>query len=403
MTKKEVAIIGGGPAGLMAAERIAMAGHAVTVFERKPTPARKFLMAGRGGLNLTHSEDMAAFVQRYGAAAPQMAPLVGAFTPQDLRDWCEGLDQKTFIGSSGRVFPEAMKASPLLRAWRARLQDLGVELKLSHDWRGWAENGDLAIADGSGQMLYLKPDATVLALGGASWPRLGSDGGWVDVLRGRGVAVADLTPANSGFSIAWSDYLRERFAGAPLKPVALCHDGKRVQGEAMIAQGGIEGGAVYALSAPIRDAIAKEGQTTVTLDLRPNVPVAEIAARLSRPRQAKSFANFLRRDLNLSPLAISLLHESGEDIRAWPPERLAAHIKAVPLVLSGVPPIDRAISSAGGVLWREVDEGLMLRRLPGVFIAGEMLDWEAPTGGYLLQGCFATAVAAAKGAIKWLE
>ena len=402
-----IIIIGGGPAGLMAAEVIARetgGAYPVIVCERKQTPARKFLMAGRGGLNLTHSEEMPRFLARYGEAAPQIKPMLDAFTPQDLRQWCEGLGQETFVGSSGRVFPRAMKASPLLRAWRQRLADLGVELRVNCDWQGWGDDGQLLFAtpDGAWQVM---PAATLLALGGASWAKLGSDGGWAGLLQARGVGIAPFAPANSGFLCPWSQAFGEKFAGQPLKPVALSFGGRRVQGEAMITRSGIEGGAVYALSALLRDAVMQSGEALLSVDVKPDTDAASLAAKLSRPRQAQSFANFLRREINLSPLALGLLYETGgeTDVRALSPKDLALRLKALPLRLTGLPPIDRASATAGGVRFAAVTDDLMLRRLPGVFVAGEMLDWEAPTGGYLLQGTFASAVRAAKGMLKHLQ
>lgn len=402
-----VIIIGGGPAGLMAAEVIARetrGAYPVIVCERKQTPARKFLMAGRGGLNLTHSEEMPRFLSRYGAAAAQVGPLVEAFTPQDLRAWCEGLGQETFVGSSGRVFPRAMKASPLLRAWRQRLAEQGVELRVNCDWQGWDDGGRLVFAMPEGPW-HVMPSATLLALGGASWAKLGSDGGWADILRGRGVGLTPFAPANSGFLCNWSQAFAAKFSGTPLKPVALSFRGRRVQGEAMITAAGIEGGAVYALSAALRDAVLQEGGATLSVDVKPDTDAAALAAKLSRPRQAQSFANFLRREINLSPPALGLLYETAGDVdvRALSPQDLALRLKSLPLRLTGLPPIDRAISTAGGVRFDAVDDHLMLRQVPGVFVAGEMLDWEAPTGGYLLQATFASAVRAAQGMLAYLR
>ncbi len=407
--KKQIVIIGGGPAGLMAAEYLARhfgARAAVTVYERKPTPARKFLMAGRGGLNITHSEGMAAFLPRYGAARDWLAPLIAAFTPDDLRAWCAGLGQETFVGSSGRVFPQAMKASPLLRAWRYRLDELNVHVRMEHDWRGFAPDGAVLIHDlKHGRDHVVTADAVLLALGGASWPKLGSDGSWVEILSARGVDIAPLLPANAGFAVPWSPYLREKFAGQPLKPVTLSHAGVQVQGEAMMTQTGIEGGAVYALSAVLRESVLREGSAILLADLRPNMSVADLAQRVSAPRNGLSFGNFLRRAVNLSPLAVALLHETcgGDNLQALSPRALAERIKAVPLRLEGMMPIDRAISSAGGIRRTALDADLMVSSLPGVFAAGEMIDWEAPTGGYLLQASFATGVAAAAGMIRYLE
>ncbi|MDO8380402.1 TIGR03862 family flavoprotein [Phenylobacterium sp.] len=384
-----IAVIGGGPAGLMAAEVLSRAGRAVTVYERMPSPGRKFLMAGRGGLNLTHSEDFRAFVGRYGPAAEHLRPLLEAFAPADLTAWAEDLGQPTFVGSSGRVFPRSLKASPLLRAWLARLDRQGVSFRTRMDWRGWNAAGDLVFAGGE----TARPAATVLALGGASWARLGSDGAWAQTLAAQGVALAPFEPANVGFTVDWSPMFRERFAGQPLKAIALSHGRRTLRGEAVVAEYGIEGGAVYALSADLRAAIAQAGSATVEIDLRPGLSHEQLAARLDRPRDAQSTATFLRKAANLSPLEISLLREAhGVAL----PADLASAIKRVPIRLTGTQGLARAISTAGGVRFDAVDEDLMLKARPGVYVAGEMLDWEAPTGGYLLQACFATGVAAAR-------
>lgn len=394
-----VAVIGGGPAGLMAAETLASAGAKVTVYERMPTFGRKFLMAGRGGLNLTHSEDLDAFKARYGGAEGRVAPLLDIFPPSALVEWANGLGQQTFTGSSGRVFPKAMKASPLLRAWLARLEGLGVTQNTRHDWLGWDGAGALRFRTPGGEVTQA-PDATVLALGGASWARLGSDGGWAGLLADKGVSLAPFKPSNGGFTVAWSNVFRDRFAGQPLKSVALTLGDRTVKGDAMIAGYGIEGGAVYALSAALRDAIAAEGSATLTVDLRPAMTRQQLTGRLHRGEKGQSVATRLRKLVNLSPLETNLLREGhGVDL-PLDPGALATKIKAVPIALTGTAPIDRAISTAGGVAFEAVDEDLRLKALPGVFVAGEMLDWEAPTGGYLLQACFATGVAAAKGVLK---
>jgi uncharacterized flavoprotein (TIGR03862 family) len=395
------AIIGGGPAGLMAAEVLGRAGVGVTVYDRMPSVGRKLLMAGRGGLNLTHAEDFERFVTRYAQAEPRLRPLLEAFAPADLRAWCEGLGQETFVGSSGRVFPRAFKASPLLRAWLGRLESLNVRFALRHRWQGWDESGQLVFADASGQHVTAKPDATVLALGGASWPRLGSDGSWVDLLSRRGLKVAPLRPANMGFTLPWSAFMR-RFEGEPLKRIALSFEGATVRGEAIVTADGIEGGAVYALSARLREAIEGQGSATLHLDLRPDLTGESLARRLAAPRKGQSASTFLRKAVGLSPVGIALLREASPALPAEP-EALAGLIKAVPLTLTGTKSLDRAISSAGGIPLSEIDEHLMLRRLPGVFAAGEMLDWEAPTGGYLLQATFATGLAAARGVLASLR
>lgn len=401
-TPPTVAVIGGGPAGLMAAEVLAQGGAEVTVHEKMPTVGRKFLMAGRGGLNLTHSEDLQGFKARYGGAEAQVAPRLDAFTPEQLVAWADGLGQETFIGSSGRVFPKAMKASPLLRAWLARLEGLGVTLSTRHEWLGWDAEGALRFRTPEGEITQA-PDATVLALGGASWARLGSDGGWAGLLAEKGVGLSPFQPSNSGFTVAWSDIFRDRFAGQPLKGVGLTFGDRTAKGDAMIAGYGIEGGAVYALSAALRDAVSADGSATLQVDLRPAMTRQQLTARLHRGEKGQSVATRLRKLVNLSPLETNLLREGhGVDL-PLDPGALATRIKAVPLTLTGTAPIDRAISTAGGVPFDALDEGLMLKALPGVFAAGEMLDWEAPTGGYLLQACFATGVAAANGVLKRLD
>lgn len=389
-----VAVIGGGPAGLMAAEVIAAGGARVRLFERMPSIGRKLLMAGRGGLNITHSEPLDAFKARYGEAADWLAPFIDAFPPAALRDWCQGLGQQTFIGSSGRVFPEVMKASPLLRAWLARLNNLGVEIVTRAEWTGWDEHGAIRFRDGQRQ----KADAVLLALGGASWPRLGADGGWTALLPG--IAIVPLRPANCGFQVNWSDIFRQRHAGAPLKRIALSFGGSSRRGEAVITAAGIEGGAIYALSAKLREAIARDGAAVLKLDLRPDLEARELARLVAEPRRGASLANFLRKRIGLAPVAIGLVQEALHGDNAGQP--LDTLIKSLPLRLTAPFGIDRAISTAGGIARDEVDAALMLRQQPGVFVAGEMLDWEAPTGGYLLQACMATGFAAGHGILAWL-
>ena len=396
----DVAVVGGGPAGLMAAEALSGAGLSVAVYERMPTLGRKFLMAGRGGLNLTHSEDFQRFAGRYGAASGRLRPMLEAFTPADLVAWAEGLGQATFVGSSGRVFPTALKASPLLRAWIARLEGRGVALNLRSTWTGWTATGDLAFDTPDGPRV-VRPRATILALGGASWARLGSDGGWAPWLAARGVAVAPFRPANVGFTVAWTQVFRERFAGSPLKNVALGFDGQVSRGDALAAGYGLEGGAVYALSARLRDAIQARGAATLAIDLRPDIPLIQLAARLAKPRGGQSLSSWLRKAAHLSPVEIGLLREAHGLALPIAPDALAAAIKAAPIVLTGTQGLERAISSAGGLSFEALD-GLELKAAPGVFVAGEMLDWEAPTGGYLLQACFATGVAAARAVIARL-
>ena len=400
-TSRTAAVVGGGPAGLMAAEMLSAAGVAVTVYDRMPSVGRKFLMAGRGGLNLTHSEPLEGFLSRYGAAQARLQPLVEAFTPADLIAWAHGLGQQTHVGSSGRVFPTSHKASPLLRAWLGRLQAQGVAIRSRHDWLGWDADGALRLRTPDGETT-ITPDATVLALGGASWPKLGSTGDWTDILAKTSVAVTPLRAANVGFDAAWSDVFRDRFHGQPLKNVGVSFDGQAARGDAMVTREGLEGGAVYALSAPLRDAIGAAGSATLEIDLRPDQSVGQLTARLAIPRGGQSMTNFLRKAAHLSPVEINLLREAHGVELALTAGGLARAIKAVPIRLTGVRPIDRAISTAGGVGLAEVDDDLMLRVRPGVFVAGEMLDWEAPTGGYLLQATFATGVAAAKGALKRL-
>jgi uncharacterized flavoprotein (TIGR03862 family) len=403
---QHVAVIGAGPAGLMAAEVLAQGGAYVTVYDAMPSAGRKFLMAGRGGLNLTHSEPLPQFLARYRAATPHLKAAIEAFSPQALRDWSEALGQETFVGSSGRVFPKAFKASPLLRAWLRRLDSMGVRLALRHRWTGWDGQGGLRFETLEGPKI-VEAGATVLALGGASWPRLGSDGAWAETLAARGVNVSPLRPANSGFTVAWSDIFRDRFEGQPLKGVALDFGAHSVRGEAVVTRAGIEGGAVYALSAELREALLRDGMATLNIALRPDTEIGELTKKLSAARGKQSFANFLRKAANLSPVAIGLLQEaakaSGMPLALLSPADLARLIQAVPVQLDGVSPIARAISTAGGIAFDELDDAFMLRRLPGVFAAGEMLDWEAPTGGYLLQASFATGAAAGRGALKWLQ
>jgi hypothetical protein len=403
LSEPDVAIIGAGPAGLIAAERLAQAGHRVALYERMPSPARKLLLAGRGGLNLTHSEPLDGFLDRYGEARLWLEPAIRAFPPEALREWADGLGAQSFVGSSGRVFPKAMKASPLLRAWLARLDGLGVGLHSGRLWTGWDDSGALRFANRDGTVETLRPAATLLALGGASWPRLGSDGGWQAALAEKGVAIAPLRPANAGFSVDWSPVMRERFAGQPLKRIALSFAGQRVRGEAMIDTDGIEGGAIYALSGLLREAIARDGHAELAVDLRPDLDEAALAARLERRRAGETLSNHLRKAAGLAPVAIAVLREAAGGPLPAEPEDLARLIKAAPLRLTGTAPIARAISTAGGILAEEIDAGFMLKRLPGVFVAGEMLDWEAPTGGYLLQACFATGVAAAEGIERLLN
>jgi uncharacterized flavoprotein (TIGR03862 family) len=389
----------------MAAEVLAGGGANVAVYERMPSLGRKFLLAGRGGLNLTHSEALEPFLARYGRAAPWLRSAVEALPPHALRAWSAALGQETFVGSSGRVFPRAMKASPLLRAWLARLREQGVEFNVRHQWRGWDERGALMFDAPDGDV-RVEADAAVLALGGASWPKLGSDGGWQDLLRARGVVIAPLAPSNNGFIVKWSEIFAERFAGQPLKGIGLRFGDSRLRGEAMITRTGIEGSAVYALSAPLRDAIALRGEATLAIDLRPDVAEDALAKQLSAPRGKQSMSSFLRKTARLAPPAIGLVNEQAisqhVSLAEMPAEDLARTIKHIELRLIATAPIERAISTAGGIEFSELDDQFMLRKLPGTFAAGEMLDWEAPTGGYLLQACFSTGAAAGRGALAWL-
>lgn len=397
--EKVVHVIGAGPAGLMAAERLARAGVRVVVHDAMPSVGRKLLMAGRGGLNLTHSEGIEAFTTRYREAAGPAATWLERFSPTHLIGWAEGLGQAVFTGSSGRVFPRAMKASPLLRAWLVRLAELGVEVRTRSRWSG-RRDGGFVFATPNGERIE-RPDAMVLALGGASWPRLGSDGAWREGLIADGVEVAPFRPSNVGFDLAWTEIFAERFAGHPLKPIALSHQGETVRGEVMITRYGLEGGAVYALSAGLREAIERDGTAVVVIDLRPDLSEEALAQRLAKPRGKDSVTNWLRKAGGLSPVAVGLLREIPGELPLGT-EKLAKRIKAVRLTLTGFQGLERAISSAGGVRLDQIDEGLMLTALPGVFVAGEMLDWEAPTGGYLLQATMASGVLAADGVLAWL-
>ena len=410
-SKPTVHVIGAGPAGLMAAETLANGGAAVTVHERMPSVGRKFLMAGRGGLNLTHTEDQAEFLLRYGARAGVAADWLDAFSPDDLIAWAEGLGQATFVGSSGRVFPRAMKASPLLRAWLGRLDGLGVVFRTRSRWTGW-KDGALIFETPQGEVSE-RPDAVVMALGGASWPNLGSDGAWVGPLEDSGVGVVPLVAANAGFDVGWSDILIERAAGQALKPVALTFAGgvphvaqgavgqKTVKGEVMLTRYGVEGGAIYALSAALREAIQRDGEATLLLDLRPDLSVEALATKLDRPRGKDSMTNHLRKAGGLSPAAIAVLRDIPGELPTGS-QKLALRIKAVRLKLTGMQGLKRAISTAGGVAFDSVDQQLMLTARPGVFVAGEMLDWEAPTGGYLLQASMASGMVAGRGVLDWL-
>lgn len=402
-----VAVIGGGPAGLMAAEMLIQGGVNVVLYDAMPSVGRKFLLAGKGGLNITHSEPREPFLSRYGARRAQIEPLLDAFGPDALREWVHALGVETFVGSSGRVFPREMKAAPLLRAWLHRLRGAGVAIHVRHHWQGWDQAGRLRLAGPEGE-IAVAADAVVLALGGGSWARLGSDGAWVPLLEAQGIGVAPLRPANCGFDVGWSEHFSTRFAGQPLKSVALDFvdsTGKRVQrrGEFVVTASGVEGSLIYALSSGMRDEIAANGVATKHLDLMPDKSLERVTEALSRPRGADSMANHLRRKLGLEGVKVGLLRELVAKADFADPVLLAAAIKALPLRLVAPRPLDEAISSAGGVVFEALDVGLMLKTLPGIFCAGEMLDWEAPTGGYLLTACFASGKAAGEGALRWLK
>ncbi len=400
-----VAVVGGGPAGLMAAEALQAAGAEVDLYDAMPSVGRKFLLAGRGGLNLTHTEPQAPFLDRYGDARASLQPLIDGFGPAALVDWVHRLGVDTFVGSSGRVFPEGMKAAPLLRAWLHRLRASGVRFHMRHRWRGW--RGQSLMFETADGQVEVRADATVLALGGASWSRLGSDGRWAALLEARGVPVVPLRPSNCGFEAGWSAHFAQRFAGHPLKSVEIGfeHAGRehRRRGEFVVADYGIEGSLVYAFSSMLRDAIAERGEAILRIDLAPDRREARLAEALARPRGGRSLSNHLRVAAGLQGVKAALLREVlGAALPVDDAPRLAAAIKRLPLRLLAARPIDEAISSAGGVRFDVLDEHLMLVDLPGVFCAGEMLDWEAPTGGYLLTACFATGLAAGRGAARWL-
>ncbi len=408
-----VAVVGAGPAGLMAAEVLSREGARVEVFDAMPSAGRKFLLAGIGGMNITHSEPLDAFVARYGARREALAPLIERFGPPALCEWIHGLGIETFVGSSGRIFPLGMKAAPLLRAWLHRLRESGVRLHMRHRWTGWDSASEARHAlrfETAGGQRIVPADAVVLATGGASWPRLGSDGTWVPLMQARGIEVAPLKPSNCGFEANWSPFFQEHFAGQPLKSVAigLAFDGRDTaplwrQGEFVITRTGIEGSLVYALSAPIRDAMAASGTVTIWLDLAPGWSAQRVADELMRPRGARSMSSHLQSKLRITGVKLGLLRECLSKDEFADLARLAQAIKALPLRLTGVRPIEEAISSAGGVAFEALNQNLMAKHLPGVFCAGEMLDWEAPTGGYLLTACFATGMAAGRGALEYLH
>lgn len=401
-----VAVIGGGPAGLMAAETLTRAGAAVTVYDAMPSVGRKFLLAGVGGMNITHSEPAEAFISRYREASPWVTDWFASFDAEALRSWIHGLGIDTFVGSSGRVFPVEMKAAPLLRAWLRRLRESGASIQTRHRWLGWNTQGELLFATPAGS-LSVNHDAVVLALGGGSWARLGSDGAWTQVLGDRGVAIRALAPANCGFTANWSPHLKQRFAGAPLKQViASVHSQDRglieQRGECVVTQDGLEGSLIYALSAELRDQLSDTGEAHLTLDLAPDRSLASLISAFETSRKGQTRSSVMRKRAGLDPLKIALLHECLPSEAIAEPAKLASGIKSLPVRLTGTRPLDEAISSAGGVTRAALDDQLMLRQLPGVFCAGEMLDWEAPTGGYLLTGCFASGRHAALGVMNWL-
>ena len=416
--KRRVAVIGGGPAGLMAAECLAAGGVQVDLFDAMPSVGRKFLLAGKGGLNLTHSEPLDAFLGRFGARRTVLEPMLRAFGPTELRAWAQGLGVATFVGSSGRVFPSDLKAALLLRAWLHRLRAAGVAFHMRQRWLGWRDGSNALRFAGPQGEHDVPPEALVLALGGGSWARLGSDGAWLPLLAARGVDVAPLRPSNCGFEVArtgeggaatpgWSGFFRAKFAGSPLKNVALAldaHDGRAMaqRGEFVVTEHGIEGSLVYALSGPARDTIAVRGQALLRIDLLPGRSIEFVRDEVARPRGSRSLATHLKSRLGLEGVKAALLHELLAREAIADPARLAVAIKALPLMLIAPRPLDEAISSAGGVRFEALDDRLMLRALPGVFCAGEMLDWEAPTGGYLLTACFASGAAAARGALRRL-
>jgi uncharacterized flavoprotein (TIGR03862 family) len=401
---KTVAIIGGGPAGLMAAEVISQAGIKVNIYDSMPSVGRKFLMAGKGGLNITHSDPYHVFLSRYGSRQDTIKPMLDCFDAGKLRDWAHELGITTFVGSSGRIFPAEMKAAPLLRTWLHRLRQSGVTFHMRHQWLGWSETDPQALRFMSPQgEKEVNAGAVVLALGGGSWPQLGSTGAWASLLAQRGVQVVPLAPSNCGFDVSWSEHFSSRFAGHPLKSVIATFNNLHQQGDCMVTATGLEGSLIYALSAPLRDEIALSGRrATLHLDLAPGRPLASLIEKISQPRGKQSMANHLRKRLGIDGVKAGLLREivPVEDFND--PIKLCSAIKALPIKLIATRPLAEAISSAGGVSFDAVDDHLMLCSLPGVFCGGEMLDWEAPTGGYLLAACFASGRLAGKGVLNWL-
>ncbi|WP_455389163.1 TIGR03862 family flavoprotein [Petrachloros mirabilis] len=402
-----IAIVGGGPAGLMAAETARTAGAEVDLYDAMASVGRKLLLAGKGGLNLTHDEPLETFLSRYGSRRKQIEPLIKAFGPEALRDWVHALGIKTFAGTSGRIFPNDMKSAPLLRAWLRRLRTAGVQFHVRHRWTGWNADGTLSFRTPQGP-ITVRADAAILALGGGSWPGLGSDAAWVPFLKERGVALAPLRPSNCGFDVNWSEHLRTKFAGHPVKSVTLVVKNERAgesrhPGEFVITETGVEGGVIYAVSAILRDEIMRKGAATLWLDLAPERDVPRLTRELSRPRGKRTVGSHLQRYAHIEGVKAALLREVVPKQDFADPARLAAAIKRLPLTLVAPRPLEEAISTAGGVRFEALDDRLMIKDIPGVFCAGEMLDWEAPTGGYLLTACFATGRAAGTGAIAWLE
>jgi uncharacterized flavoprotein (TIGR03862 family) len=397
-----VAVIGAGPAGLMAAEVLAQNGARVDVYDAMPSAGRKFLMAGKGGMNITHAEPFDVFLTRYGARRDRIEPLLRDFPPEAVREWIHGLGIATFVGTSNRVFPTDMKAAPLLRAWLHRLRESGVHFHVRHRWLGWDEQGTLRFSTSNDEHL-VEADAVVLALGGGSWPQLGSDGTWVSLLSQREIGIAPLRPANCGFEIQWSAHMREHFAGEPLKSVAATFGNIRKQGECIITEHGIEGGLIYALSAALRDEIEQNGSAILHLDLLPDWTPQRVMAEVSHPRGSRSLSSHLQSRLGLKGVKANLLREVLSAEQMHDAALLARTIKDLPLSLVATRPLSEAISTAGGVTFESLDEHLMLKKMPGVFCAGEMLDWEAPTGGYLLTACLASGHAAGKGVLDWLQ
>ncbi|HNQ92294.1 MAG TPA: TIGR03862 family flavoprotein [Alphaproteobacteria bacterium] len=394
--RKSVAIIGAGPAGLMAAEILARKGYKVDIYDAKPSPARKFLMAGRGGLNITHSEPFDSFVKKYGEAAGFLAPALKHFTPQNLCDWCAELGEETFVGTSGRIFPKSFKASPLLRAWLRRLDDLGVTFHLNHRWTGWDNEGNILFK--TPKPKTITADATILALGGASWPKLGSDGTWTKILEKEDIEISPLRPANCGFQVAWSDIFKDKFAGTPIKSITATHNGKTITGEIMVSRDGLEGGLIYALSKSLRTTIEQTGSATLHIDLKPDLSLDQLEQKFAKPRGRDTQTNFLRKQTGLPPAAINLLYECADKTKP-----LAPQIKTLPVTFTAPFPMDRAISTAGGIKLSELTENYELKKKKNTFAIGEMLDWEAPTGGYLLQASFSMGVWAAEKVDKTLK